>query len=267
MIDFGVLGTPFATPLADFIGPSRRREWLILSALLVRPNREISTHSLVDVLWDAEPPSTARQQVQNCIGFIRRAIEHAGSSGVRIDRVGDRHTLVLDADRVDHVAFDRLSVAADAAVRIGQIDHGISLYHAALDLWRGRALEGFVAPALAPYAARLEEMRAMTAESYFEFCLAAGRHALVLPELIQYAGDNPLRERAVNHLMIALSRNGQQHEAYAAYQRLALRLDTDLGIQPGLEIRRTLYDILDGLKTTKRPQISPDSSITIGATA
>jgi DNA-binding SARP family transcriptional activator len=110
-------------------------------------------------------------------------------------------------------------------------------------------------------------MRAMTAERYFEFCLAAGRHALVLPELIQYAGDNPLRERAVNYLMIALIRSGQQHEAYAAYQRLALRLDTDLGIQPGLEIRRTLHDILDGHRDIKRPPTTPDYSVSIAASA
>ena len=65
-MDYRILG-----PVALGGAPvNRPRERKILAALLVA-GRPVSTGHLVDVLWPAAPPITARQQVQNCVSSPR----------------------------------------------------------------------------------------------------------------------------------------------------------------------------------------------------
>src|SRR5439155_10448737 len=50
-------------------GPRERR---LLAVLLVNRNLIVPVHRLVAVLWDAEPPPTARAQIHNSISALRR---------------------------------------------------------------------------------------------------------------------------------------------------------------------------------------------------
>jgi DNA-binding SARP family transcriptional activator len=242
MPDFGILGPPLARPIASIIGPDRRREWTILAALTLRPNALMTTAALVDLLWENDPPRTAAKQVLNCVGYLRRAL--VGSDpAARIGRVGDAHIFRVDPARVDHLLFDRTRLAGDRAVRLGDVPVGITLYRSALDLWRGGAMDGLERSSLAPAAARLNELRTATAESYFDASLAVGEGSRIVAELLQHVGDHPMRERGVGQLMVALHRVGRTHDAYTVFRRLALRLDAELGIAPGPEIDRIVDEL------------------------
>ncbi|MEU1319932.1 AfsR/SARP family transcriptional regulator [Streptomyces tibetensis] len=71
-----------------------------------------ATHTLVDALWDDDPPRTAREQVMNCLGCIRRAIASSCTEEVSLDRVRDGYAFGIEAERIDHVVFSRLCAEA-----------------------------------------------------------------------------------------------------------------------------------------------------------
>jgi DNA-binding SARP family transcriptional activator len=210
----------------------------------MRPNTPVTTDSLVDSLWYECPPRTAHAQVLNCVGVLRRAVA-TQTENVQIINSGSRHTLVIDPDRVDHLVFERLRTAATLTAQRGDLTASIGHFRAALGLWRGRVLDGLELGTLAPAAGRLNELHMDTAERYFDICLEAGHGTHIVADLIRHVGDHPLREHGVSQLMMALHASGRSNEAHETFLRLAARLDRDLGIEPGPEVRRTHNDILD----------------------
>ncbi len=252
MPEFGILGQPYAEPLQESIGVNRRREWVILSALMTRPNAFISTNSLIDAVWDTDPPRTSREQVMNCLGSIKRAITASGAADVRLDRVRDGHVFGVDAERVDHVVFSRLYAEAESAKALGRVQSSLDRYERALDLWRGSVYDGLDIPSLASHAAALREQRASAAEEYFTLSIATGRGSAVIPQLLRHVGEHPLRERGVALLMTALHRKGRTHDAHAAYAHLAYRLREGLAVEPGHEVRRILDTILDATAPSRQ---------------
>ncbi|MGM9465343.1 AfsR/SARP family transcriptional regulator [Streptomyces murinus] len=253
MPDFGILGQPYAEPLRSSIGVNRRREWIILSALMARPNVFISMNAFIDAIWDTDPPRTAREQVMNCLGSVRRAIAASDVTGVRLDRVRDGYVFGIHAERIDHVVFSRLHAEAESAKALGRVESSLGLYERALALWRGSAYDGLDVSSFASHAAALEEQRAIAAEEYFALSIATGRGNGVLPQLVRHVGEHPLREHGVALLMAALHGEGRTHDAHAVYARLAHRLGEVLAIGPSIEVRRTLDAILDGTVSAGGP--------------
>ena len=109
----------------------------------------------------------------------------------------------------------------------------------ALELWRGQALADVreVEP-LAREAARLEELRLVAVEGRIEADVELGRHADVTGELESLVAEHPLRERLWRLLVLALYRGERQADALAAYRRARDLLATELGLEPGEELRR-----------------------------
>lgn len=91
---------------------------------------------------------------------------------------------------------------------------------------------------LALEAARLEELRLMTAEGRIEAHLALGRHREITGALQTLVAEYPLRERLWRLLVLALYRSEQQADALAAYRRARNVLATELGLEPNEELRR-----------------------------
>jgi DNA-binding SARP family transcriptional activator len=265
MPDFGILGQPRAEPLRSRIGVNRRREWVILSALMTRPNAFMSTNTLIDALWDDDPPRTAREQVMNCLGSIRRAITSSGTEEVSLDRVRDGYVFGIEVDRIDHVVFSRLCAEAESAKALGRTEASIGLYERALALWRGGVYDGLDVPSFASYAAALEEQRTIAAEEHFALSIAAGNGSGVIPRLLRHVGEHPLRERGVALLMSALHDEGRTHDAHAVYARLVRRLGEGLAVGPGREVRRTLDAILDGASPVPGARVDALSDTGTGA--
>ncbi|MEU9173051.1 AfsR/SARP family transcriptional regulator [Streptomyces sp. NPDC048420] len=254
MPDFGILGQPYAEPLGSSIGVNRRREWVILSALLTRPNAFISTNTLIDAMWGDGPPRTAREQVMNCLGSIRRAIASSCAGDVRLDRVRDGYVFGIEAERIDHVVFSRLCAEAESAKALGRPESSRGLYERALALWRGGVYDGLDVPSFASHAAVLEEQRAIAAEEYFALSIATGHGSRVIPHLLRHVGEHPLRERGVALLMSALHDEGRTHDAHAVYARLVRRLGEGLAVGPGREVRQILDMILDSTVSVPAPR-------------
>jgi DNA-binding SARP family transcriptional activator len=200
-------------------------ERCLLAALAVHCGEAVSVGSLVDALWDDDPPRTAAKTLQNYVLHVRRTM--AGVPSLSIVTRPSGYCLRAPPETVDARLAESLIAAgrrdpdpAATARRLRQ----------ALDLWRGTALQEFAdRPFAQAEASRLEELREATREDLFDAELALGRHHEVVAGLEGLVTCGPLRERRWSQLMVALYRDGRQAEALEAFHRLRRALDEDLG--------------------------------------
>jgi YVTN family beta-propeller protein len=175
-------------------------------------------------------------------------------------RHGGGYRLLVEAGECDADRFGLLVARARAAADAGDSRGAARMLTEALALWRGAALADVLYQPFACAPARqLEERRLDAVESRVEAELELGRAAALVPELEQLVADNPLRERLVAALMLALYRAGRQAEALAAYQAARGRLVEELGLEPGPGVRELEQQILrqDSALATPRPAAQP----------
>ena len=93
-------------------------------------------------------------------------------------------------------------------------------------------------------ARRLEGLRVDALEEQFEAALALGEHREILSPLRETLEENPFRERLWGQLMLALYRSGRQADALEAFQEARSVLAEELGLEPGLDLKRLQEAIL-----------------------
>jgi class 3 adenylate cyclase/tetratricopeptide (TPR) repeat protein len=207
------------------------RQQTVLGSLLLRAGETVSLERLVDELWE-QPPETAAKTVQVYVSRLRRLL----TPGAIESRSGG-YALRLDGDRLDLTQFERLAEEGRTALSGAEWERAASLLGEALSLWRGPALVGLTAEALRREAERLEEARLEALEDRVEADLARGRQREVVPELRALVAEHPFRERLCAQLMRGLYAAGRQAEALEVYRETRTRLDEELGLEPGAELR------------------------------
>ena len=221
------------------IGGERQRACLLL--LLLARGAPVSADALADELWGEERPASERASLQMHISRLRRALGN-GDGVVRSVAGGYAlsGSVELDVDRFDAM----LASARQAGAEERRSDAARALSDA-LEIWRGPALCGAGdGPRLRAEALRLEELRRSARLDLAELEIAAGRAAHVVAEVRGLSADDPLDERAVRVLMLALAGSGRHAEALAAFQRARRRLVDELGIEPGPELHRLNAELL-----------------------
>src|SRR6185369_2088063 len=83
----------------------RAQRRAILAYLLLHANQTVTVPELIDALWGAEPPATARSQVFAGVSAVRQAFRRAGPEPVT--SVPGGYRLEATADELDLLAFDR----------------------------------------------------------------------------------------------------------------------------------------------------------------
>ena len=83
-----------------------------------------------------------------------------------------------------------------------------------------------------------------TLEERIEADLAAGEASQLVAELEALVAEHPHRERLRGFLMLALYRSGRQAEALETYQQGRQLLDSELGLEPGPELKELERAIL-----------------------
>jgi tetratricopeptide (TPR) repeat protein len=113
-------------------------------------------------------------------------------------------------------------------------------------MWRGRALSDVTAPMIHnQLCPALEEERLLAIEHEIEVGLRLGESRELVSRLARLTAEQPLRERLTVLLMIALWRCGRQADALAEYARMRQRLVTELGVEPGAELREIHRQVLE----------------------
>ncbi|WP_158674548.1 AfsR/SARP family transcriptional regulator [Streptomyces hoynatensis] len=243
---FSVLGPLEITEGSKAVDVVGLRQQHILATLLLNAGHTVSIGRLTEATWDSAPPATAKEQVQNCLSMLRRALTAAGGPpGLIVKRPSGYLLDVRDRD-LDLKCFqDRVTAARQAAAQ-GKTEQAGRGLRTALAMWRGPALENLTSRLVRAGAARLNEQRQTVLEECISLELALGRHRELVGELSALITEYPLREELAALLMLALYRSGRQAEALDVYRRTRRAMIEDLGLEPGLPLRQVEQSILTG---------------------
>ena len=242
LVWIGLLGPFEAADDADTAVRLPARLRVLLAVLVLSAGKPVAGDALAEFVWDAAPPSGYATTLRSHVVRLRRALPKA-----RIEAGGAGYTLTAPGLSLDVVEFEALCAQANAAGRAGEWHKALDAVAAALGLWRGAPLVDVPSQVLRDRVVpRLEQVRERALEQRAEAGLHLGRYAQVAADLQEAVTQHPLRERLRAQLMLALSRDGRQAEALAAYQDARRVLVEQLGIEPGAQLRRLHERILAG---------------------
>jgi predicted ATPase/DNA-binding SARP family transcriptional activator len=223
------------------VGLGGPRPRAVLALLVLEAGRVVPADRLVEDVWRGSPPPGAAKTLRSYISRLRALLTPDAALAAR----GGGYVLDADPDLVDAVRFERLVGAGQAVLSRGEAAAAADRFRQALALWRGPALADLrVVEPLAREAARLEELRLVAVEGRIEADVELGRHADVTGELESMVAEYPLRERLWRLLVLALYRSERQADALAAYRRARDLMATELGLEPGEELRRLEQAVL-----------------------
>ena len=237
-VEFGLLGPLSASngTALTLGGPKQRT---VLAHLLLRANRDVTQDQLIDLVWDDEPPPTARGSLQAYVSRLRVLL-----GADRIEGRGGTYVLHAAPEEVDSSRFEGMVEQARHSVT-GDPGSAVATYRAALGLWRGPALADLADVAsLRPAVVRLEELRLAVVEELMSTELALGRHRELVPELEALVDQHPYLEQLCGQLMLALYRSGRQQDALEVFRRAQYSLGEELGLDPWPELRRLRDQVL-----------------------
>jgi len=253
-VEFGLLGPLEVRRDGALVPIAAGRQRGLLAALLLSANSVVLADELIEVLWAAAPPASARASLHNYVKRLRKLLGDADHQRVVTRPRG--YLIRVGPGELDVTGFDELLVAARAAARDGEWESSARRARAALALWRGEPLADTGSQALvAREAPRLAELRLQALEAAIDAELRLGQHTKVIGELRRLAAEHPLRERLHALLMLALYRDGRQGEALAAYQQARQVLVEELGTEPGSGLSDLHQQIL-----TADPSLMPGPS-------
>ncbi|MFI6780249.1 BTAD domain-containing putative transcriptional regulator [Micromonospora sp. NPDC050276] len=254
-VTFGVLGPVTAATERGPVPLRGHRQRLVLGRLLIAHGRVVPVDRLVDDLWEVAPDG-AVGAIRTFVADLRRALEPD-----RPPRQPPRilvteppgYVLRTAPDAVDAGQFEAAVGEAAPLLAAGRPAPALTALEAALALWRGPA---YADCANEPWAVaeinRLNELRMLAVQRRAEALLALGRPDEAAADLPALLASYPLREDAWRLLAVARYRAGRQGDALAALREARTVLVTELGVEPGPELRRLEADIL-----AQAPHLTP----------
>ncbi|GIE96590.1 AfsR/SARP family transcriptional regulator [Paractinoplanes rishiriensis] len=261
-MDFRILG-----PLDTLVcGQAARRQQLaVLAVLVVDAGRAVPVDTLVDRVWDGQPPPQARRTLHTHITRIRRLLEAAadGAEPVRLLRGAGGYLLDTEPDTVDLHRFQRL---VDRARRLDPDDpERAVLLRTALDLWSSEPLAGLTGA----WADRMRESwRQQWLDAVVDWGPAetrAGNPGAVIARLSGLVTEYPLVEPLAAALMRAQYAAGRAAEALDHYTTVRQQLAEELGTDPGTELRQLHQAILRGdLESPAKPRADVPAQLPVG---
>jgi len=222
-----------------------QRQRALLAALALDFGSVVPVDRLVDVLWDAAPPASARLKVQAHVSSLRQAMGHGlrAADGPLATRPPG-YVLGREGVDLDLADFDALTAQAKQATESREPEAASELYGIALALWRGAAFADVRSPIVRSAADSLEDRRLLACEAKAEADLALGRCDRVVTELRQWLVAHPFRERMRGMLMLGLYRLGCRADALALYRDGRQLMVAELGLEPGPPLRVLHQQIL-----------------------
>jgi DNA-binding SARP family transcriptional activator len=229
------------------LGPPQRRA--VLNVLLLNAGRVQGVDTLLHAVWGETPPAKASGALQVHVSALRRELEPGRAPRERsglIRSVDHGYLVTAEEIEVDVAAFQQRLTAADRARATGDLATATASLRAALELFRTTALLGVPGPFAANQREMLAEQRLGAYEDLVELDMLNRPTDLLDHDLTELIAGHPHRERLLALNMRLLQHNGRRADALAAYAEARRVLVTDLGIEPGAELRRLHQQILAG---------------------
>lgn len=234
----------------DVGGPKQQA---VLAALALSAGRRVSTDRLVDLVWDENPPASARRTVQSYVASLRRAL----GDGAALEPSQNGYTLDLERGSIDLLAFEDRAADLLADVGLGPdaraqgLADVLSTWETPMDGVRGGRLRELVAP--------LEELRLQAVEGLAVAQISgtgAGDAVRTLEALVR---EHPTRETLWLELANGLKRLGRRDAALNAIQRAREALREHLGVHPSALLSALETDLLTDDSTVSAPSIDDDA--------
>ncbi|WP_329238120.1 NB-ARC domain-containing protein [Actinoallomurus sp. NBC_01490] len=252
---YGVLGALTVTGSEPLV--LRPRERSIVALLVINRNHVLSTSRIVDELWSSQPPESANNLVQQYVSRIRGQLRDRGDDAAAesLRTCGPGYLLSCDDADLDSARFESMLDDARDALAKRRHEAAVRLLSDGLHMWRGAPfLDVQGMPTVAAEACRLEEQRLRAIEERLDAELALGRHTGLVSELTALVAIHPFRERLRGRLMLALYRSGRQAEALEQYRGTRRMMMSELGVEPGYELRRLQEAILNSAPNLNAPE-------------
>jgi DNA-binding SARP family transcriptional activator len=218
-VEFAILGVLRARRAGHELHVGSPQQRGVLALLLLRAGRLVSPEDLVDRMWGANPPPSARVTVRTYISRLRRSLDDRRHDRSVIESTAGGYRLPVTSGTLDLALFKERVDQARIARSAGDTAVATDLLHAALSLWRGYPLAGAHGEFVEQERSRLEQLWLAAVEERIALDLELGRDHEVVTELIGLINDHPLRERLRELLMLALYRASRQADALLAYSR------------------------------------------------
>ncbi|MGW4058285.1 BTAD domain-containing putative transcriptional regulator [Amycolatopsis sp. NPDC004747] len=213
----------------------------LLGLLALQPNRPVAVDDIVEVLWGGRPPRSHLDLIGSAVRRLRALLhpqlrlEATGHGGYRLEGA---------PEQLDVLRFDARLDEAKAARAVGDVEGAFRALDEAMGCWRGPVLAGHDALQQHTTVAALSRRRLSAALAHADAGIALGRHDEVVAQLETVRDDEPLHEGLHARLMVALAGSGQQAAALALFDALHARLASELGIEPGPEVRAAQLHVL-----------------------
>ncbi|WP_406117837.1 BTAD domain-containing putative transcriptional regulator [Streptomyces sp. NBC_00989] len=284
-MDIEVLGALAVRVNGVSVVPTAPKPRRVLGLLALHADQVVAVGALVEELWGALPPRSARTTLQTYVLQLRELIgvalaapepqqrqergeQQEGGGGGRLGAkdvlatVPGGYRLSTRGGTVDHREFERRAGTGYRAMDAEDYAGAARRLAGALDLWSGPALTGLQAGSqIGMEARRLEEARLCALAQRIDADLRLGRHRELLPELTVLVSRHRMHESLHGQFMVALHRAGRRGEALDVYQRLRTTLVTELGLEPSAPLGRLQRSIL-----TARPDSAPVTAPAAGGT-
>jgi DNA-binding SARP family transcriptional activator/tetratricopeptide (TPR) repeat protein len=226
------------------LGSARARS--ILAILLLTPRTVVPAETLIDRLWENNPPPKARKNLSVYMARLRASLRQAAGDEVQLVPGAGGYMLDVDPETVDVHQFRQLRRQADRLAASGDRDRAADALREADGLWRGQALAGVSGDWIARMRDGLEEERRAAILERVGYELELGRHADLVGELGHLLAQYPLDETLVGHQMTALYWSGRQADALTLYRETRDRLVKEQGAEPGAALAELHQRILGG---------------------
>ena len=229
------------TAVAD-LGPPLQRA--LVALLLSRADRVVAVDTIVDLLWDGQPPAKATASLQVYISRLRGLLEPDRSPRAAATVLVTRAPgYLLDVSTIDVDVRDFVELTRQAVEE--PPERALAILDKAIGLWRGDPYADVGdADWIAPEVNRLRELRLTAIEDRATALLSLNRAAEAIVDLQTYVTEQPLRERGSALLARALYATGRQADALAVLRSLRERLDHELGVNPSEDVRNLETAIL-----------------------
>lgn len=223
----------------------------VLAVLAAEAGRPVSAETLIDRVWNDDPPAAARGVLYSHIARIRRVLE--ADAGPALVRHAAGYLLQADADDVDLHRFRRLAATAAESHRTDR--ERAELLDAALALWRGEPLADVPGEWAARTRLGWQQQRLDAAVGWAQAHLRLGHADRVIGGVRDLLAEFPLAEPLAAAMMRALATAGRDAEALECFAAVRGRLAAELGADPGAELQAVHLAVLRGEpRTAGHPQ-------------
>lgn len=230
-------------------GPTQRAAFAML---VLHRNRIVSSDSLVEAVWNGEPPARALDSVYAMMSKLRGILVAAGCSRELLAKAAPGYRLTLPDENCDAGEFARLKRAGEQFAGRGQHEQASARLSAALSVWSGEPLDDLRGFRFAEeFSSALAQDRLSAQITLARSEIACGRADDAAALLRPVTRAHPLHEPLWQQFIAAAYASGHPADALAAIRELRLNLADELGqdLSPplrDLEARILRLEPLDG---------------------